>query len=189
MEKLRWTVLSIVAVAALAAASISLGASGASSTRAVVDKGMAGVTLGATETRVRQVLGKPDSRSKCGSSAMARQLCGGPGVVFLRYSSPDLSIALVNGRVARFSTTSAKFRTRNGIGVGADFKDVLRKYPHGTTGGSSRFKWYFLGKAPTHTGDRYTLVDSANGQLRGKIRDFDIGRWDKKHRCAFFGCG
>jgi hypothetical protein len=178
----------VVAVAALAAAALAGGTSKGPSTRAVVDKGMAGVKLGDAKTRVVQVLGRPDSASKCGSSSIEKQTCGGPGVVIWRYNSPSLTVILIRERVARFSTTSPRFRTAGGIGVGARFGKVKRRYPNGTVGGSPSFRWYFLGKAPKRTGDRYTLVDSASGKLKGKIRDFDIGRWDKKHKCAFFGC-
>jgi hypothetical protein len=147
---------------------------------------MAGVKLGMSPATVRQKLGKAESRSTCGSSQMDKALCGGPGVTMWRYTKGKLSVTFIKRRVVRLSTTSSNLRTRSGIGVGVAFSHVLQRYPNGTVGGRSNFKWYYLGAAPTKTGDVYTLASDADGTLTGKVRDFDIGRFDSAHHCAFF---
>jgi hypothetical protein len=92
----------------------------------------------------------------------------------------------VTNRVVRLSTTSPKLRTRSGIGVGVAFSSVLQRYPSGMVGGRPGFRWYYLGAASTKSGDLYTLASDANGTMTGKVRDFDIGRFDSAHHCFFF---
>jgi hypothetical protein len=152
----------------------------------VVDRSMAGVKLGMSPAAVKRRLGKADSRSKCGSSAMAKALCGGSGVTMWRYTKPQLSVTFIKHRVVRLSTTSPKLRTRSGIGVGVGFDKVRARYPHGTVGGRPDFHWYYLRAAPRKTGDVYTLASDASGEMTGKIVGFDIGRFDSRHHCAFF---
>jgi hypothetical protein len=174
--------------AALCAAGVLLGGAETASGQIVVDHGIAGVKLGASRKAVRHIMGRPNSKGVCGSSPSDRAICGGPGVENWYYNSRKLSVTFIHGRTAELSTTSAAQRTKRGIGVGVGFAVVKRKYPHGTVGGRPGFKWYFLRRAPKRTGDLYTLVDSATGRLRGKIRDVAIGRYDKRYACAFFAC-
>src|SRR5262249_10867469 len=108
------------------------------------------------------------------------------GVTFWRYTNNRLTVTFIKNRVVRLSTTSSKLRTRSGVGVGVAFSQVVQRYPSGTVGGRADFKWYYLGAAPKKTGDVYTLADDANGTMTGKVRDFDIGRFDSAHHCAFF---
>jgi hypothetical protein len=117
---------------------------------------------------------------------MDKALCGGRGVTMWTYVKGKPNVTFIKNRVVRLSTSSPKLRTRSGIGVGVAFSRVLQRYPHGTVGGRPDFKWYYLGAAPKKTGDVYTLVSDAGGQMTGKVRDFDIGRFDRAHHCAFF---
>jgi hypothetical protein len=147
---------------------------------------MSGVKLGMSPASVKSKLGKAESQGKCGSSEMDKATCGGAGVVTWRYMNGQLSVTFIKNRVVRLSTTSSKLRTRSGVGVGVAFSKVLQRYPNGTAGGRPNFKWYYLGAAPRKTGDVYTFASDAKGTMTGKVRDFDIGRFDSAHHCAFF---
>lgn len=178
--------LTAVAVAVFGLALAGVASSASHSTAVVVDRSMAGVKLGMSPAAVRKVLGKPASQSKCGGTEMEKATCGGPGVVMWRFERPPLGVTFIKNRVVRLSTQSSKLRTRDGIGVGAAFSRVRQRYPRGTVGGRPNFKWYYLGAAPAKTGDVYTLASDASGTMTGKVRDFDIGRFDSAHHCAFF---
>jgi hypothetical protein len=173
-------------LAAVVLAAVALPATASPSQLVVVNRSMAGVKLGMSPASVKKQLGKAESQSTCGSSEMDKATCGGAGVTNWRYMKGQLSVTFIKNRVVRLSTTSPKLRTRSGVGVGVAFSKVLQRYPNGTPGGRPNFKWYYLGAAPTKTGDVYTFASDASGTMKGRVRDFDIGRFDSAHHCAFF---
>jgi hypothetical protein len=152
----------------------------------VVNQSVDGVRLGDRAKTVQHKLGKPNSNHTCNRfSGMSP--CG-PAVRFWYYADRTLTVFLLHGRVQELDTASKTERTASGIGPGIRMSLVKRLYPHGSTGtlGSSIYGYFFAG-FPKHNGDVFTAAFIA-GNVKNKVADVLIGRWDSRYACDFFAC-
>jgi hypothetical protein len=90
----------------------------------VPQKGMAGVTLGMTETQVKAKLGTPASDKVVKNDILGH-------VRFLRYGRVTIEFdgTKASSKVITFDTTGTSQRTSKGIGVGSKPADILAKVP------------------------------------------------------------
>ncbi len=177
----------LVAFCSLAA---PLVASASTSGRIVVNTSIDGVKLGATQSSVKKLLGRPQSTARC--SVLGICLPGViPGVVSWTYGSPprNTSYVFFKGQVALMATFSTSERTAAGVGPGTSFKVAKQRYPqlafHPQTSGGPP-NGYYITALPTKTGDDFTMMVVA----RRKVDWLEIGRWNSspKYACAFSIC-
>jgi hypothetical protein len=106
----RLALIVVLAVAALAAPA-------AAQARFVINKSMAGVTLGMTGKQVRATLGTPSEITRHGRTRN------------LVYRGRKLFVTLVGGKVHILSTDGRGQRGRDGIGVGTRERKLKRVVP------------------------------------------------------------
>jgi hypothetical protein len=148
-------VLPVLAAAAVAAAF----ASSAGAT-IVPQKGIAGVTIGMTQGKVRSVLGKPVS-VKRGSNDFGKYTIFKYGGLQVNFQG--------NTTVTAVSTTRTGERTASGVGVGSTEAQVKAKVKGVKCETDSGFRHCFLGKLTA--GHRVTDFSIK----RGKVTRVDVG--------------
>ncbi len=124
----------ITGIVALTLAAATVGAT----FTVVPQKGLAGVSLGMSKTRVKQILGAP-SRAKHGSNDF-----GAYTQFFYRVRGIQVSFQSADA-VSAVSTTSPKERTAAGIGVGSTEAQVKAKVANVRCRTESGFHHCFVG--------------------------------------------
>ena len=133
----------------------------ASSAAAIVlQKGIAGVTIGMTQGKVRSVLGKPAS-VKRGSNDFGK---------YTTFKYPGLQVNFQgNATVTAVSTTRTSERTASGVGVGSTEAQVKAKVKGVKCATDSGFRHCYLGKL----GAGHRVTDFSI--KRGKVSRVDVG--------------
>jgi hypothetical protein len=141
-----------------AALAVVLAAPGAATI--VPQRGIAGVSIGMTQSKARSVLGKPSS-VKRGSNDFGKY-------TILKY--PGLQVSFQgNTTVTDVSTTRTSERTASGVGVGSTEGQVKAKIKGVKCATDSGFRHCYLGKLTA--GHRVTDFSIK----RGKVTRVDVG--------------
>ena len=167
---------SVVSVAA--ALSVACACTATSEAKIVVNKGIAGVSVGDSKKSVKSRFGAP-----------FRETCDGkPGnckPLHWFYKKPKIDVAFYRGKVVHVGTTSKRQRTADGIGPGTSTKAVRARYPKCRR---KEFFFCFLPSGGTKTppeGHRYTFLQFNDTGVAYVV----VGVVDSKHDGCALGCG
>ena len=172
---------------------------GNAAARIVIDNSIDGVNIGASMAHVKHLLGKPNANYSCTGVIGP---CGpgepesGPGkpsaIRFWDYTSRDLDVFFLHGKVQAVTTTSARERTSRGIGPGVSVAHMKRAYAGGAIAPFSGAQGWWVPGAPK-TSALFTVFVGATRnhptKLGGYISIVEVGRWlGNRYGCDFYDC-
>jgi hypothetical protein len=196
LTKPRMRLMGIGSVVSISACLVLAGNAAAS---IVINKSIAGVSVGASMASVKHVLGTPNYNYTCAGQPPGP--CG-PGygyhggkpssARFWTYSVRHVDVFFFHGKVQALTTTSSRERTSRGIGPGVSVAHMERVYPNGAIAPFSGAQGWWLPGAPKSNALFSVFVGSPRNnptKLGGNISIVEIGRWlGDAYGCDFYDC-